>query len=94
MLSRVSFGVTLCLSSLLTLLLLVAFSNVGFGPLIAAGPAAMFIAAVMLLNPLVFGLLGTFKASPLWRLVAAGAMTTLLLLYGLEAYGYFGPIGV
>lgn len=81
--SRLSFYAALVLSSLLTLMLLSAVANFGLGQLIAGGPTAIFIAAVMLLNPVIFGLLGFIKGSPRWQLVAAGAMLTLVLVYTL-----------
>jgi len=90
--SRVSFYIALLLSSLLTLVLLSAAANFGFGQVIAGGPSAIFICAAMLLNPLVFGFLGLVKGTPQWRLIGAGAMMILLLLYALLVYGHFGPI--
>ena len=91
--SKLSFYAALALSSLLTLVLLGAAANFGFGQVTAAGPTAILIVAVMLMNPVVFGLVGFIKDTPRWRLFAAGAMLTLLLLYLLMVSGYFGPIG-
>jgi hypothetical protein len=92
-LSRVAFGVALTLSSVLTLILLVAFATFRFGPLMDR-PLAILIIAVMVSSPFVFGLVGTRKETPGWRFVAAGAMLTLVLLYCLGAWGYLGPIRV
>lgn len=90
--SRILFYAAVALSSLLTFVLLASAANFGFGQVIAAGPTAMLIVAVMLLNPVIFGLLGLVKGSPRWQLIAASAMLTLLLLYTLLVLGYFGPI--
>ena len=89
---RFAFYVALALSSLLALLLLSAAGNFGFGQVLAAGPIAVAVVAVMLLNPFVFGFLGFIKGTPRWQLIAAGAMLTLLVLYALS--GFFGPIDV
>jgi hypothetical protein len=91
-LSRLSFYATLVLSSLLTIGLLSAAANFGFGQVIAAGPAAVLVVAVMLANPFIGGLLGFLKGTTKWRFIAAGAMLTLLLLYTLAAFGFFGPL--
>lgn len=91
-LPRFSFYAALALSSLVTLMLLSAAANFGIGQVIAAGPLAVLIVAVMLLNPVIFGILGFIKRSPRWHLLAASAMLTLLLLYTLFVFGYFGPI--
>jgi hypothetical protein len=72
--------------------LLSAAANFGFGLVIAAGPTALLIVATMLLNPVVFGLLGFIKGAAKWRFIAAGAMLTLLLIYMLAAFEFFGPL--
>jgi uncharacterized membrane protein len=84
-LSKVSFGLALALSSLVSLMLLSALLNFGFGPILAGGPVAVLIVAAMLLNPVVFGLLGLIKASSRRRLIAAGSMFTLILLVTLHS---------
>jgi uncharacterized membrane protein len=91
-LSRLSFYVALALSTLLTIILLGALGNFGFSQVAAAGPVVMIVVATMLLNPVIFGVLGFIKATPKWRFGAAGAMLTLLLLYSLTAFGVFGPL--
>ena len=67
-------------------------ANFGFGPLIAAGPTAVLVVTVMLLNPVLFGLLGVVKRESLWQVIAAVGMVTLLALYTLLTFGYFGPV--
>jgi hypothetical protein len=52
----------------------------------------MLIVAVMLANPVIWGLLGFVKGTPKWRFIAAGAMLTLLVLYTLAAFGFFGRL--
>jgi hypothetical protein len=90
--SRLFFYSALLLSALLTFVLLSAAANFGFGQVIAAGPVALLIVVVMLLNPVIFGFLGFVKGTPRWHIVAAGAMLTLLSLYTLAAYGVFGSL--
>ena len=90
--SRLFFYVALALSSLLTIMLLSAAANFGFGQVLAAGPSALLIVIVMLLNPVIFGLLGFIKGTSKWHIVATTAMLTLLLFYTLAAFGVFGPL--
>jgi uncharacterized membrane protein len=59
--SKLLFYVALALSALVTVFLLSGAANFGFGPLIAAGPTAVLVVTVMLLNPVLFGLLGVVK---------------------------------
>jgi hypothetical protein len=91
-LSRLSFYAAFALSAFLTVILLGAAANFGFGQVIAAGPTAVLVVAVMLLNPVVFGLVGFVKGEPRWHLIAAIGMLSLLVLYALLAFGHFGPV--
>lgn len=91
-LSKLSFYATLALSALVTLFLLSAAAHFGFGHVVAAGPTAVLVVAVMLLNPVLFGLLGFLKREPRWQAIAAVGMVTLLALYTLLTFGYFGPV--
>jgi uncharacterized membrane protein len=84
------FVIALAISSFLTLILLAAFANFGFGQVFAAGPAAVLIVAVLLLNPVVFGLLGFIKRTAKWRFAAAGATLTIILAYGVAAFTLAG----
>lgn len=90
-LSRFSFYTALALSCALALVLLSAATNFGLGQVTARGPA-VFIVAVLLLNPVVFGVLGYVKRSAKWQFVAAGAMLMVLLLYLLLVLEIIGPI--
>lgn len=60
-LSRLFFYAALTLSVLLSIMLLSAAANFGLGQVKVAGATAILIVAVMLLNPIVFGLLGFIK---------------------------------
>lgn len=88
-LSRLTFYVALGFSASLTIVLLGAAMNFGFGPALEAGFGYFLIVVVMLLNPVVFGLVGFLKGTPRSQLLAGAAMLILLLLYVAWVSGYF-----